>query len=148
MWFTAYLRFRVSAAHTHKRTDMKLRMIFVWLVVLGVLQGSAAAQDWSSWMTSRRYWIGSGNNNRDVQYRWRASNPAENEECHVQLRDLKRQPNHTTFVSVRIDYQYHDAESTREVVTITDSKDENQGQTTVYHCTSVGAVQLTDIVRW
>ena len=66
----------------------------------------------------------------------------------MQLRDLKRQPNHTTFVSVRIDYQYHDAESTRDVVTITDIKDENQGQTTVYHCTSVGAVQLTDIVRW
>jgi lipopolysaccharide biosynthesis regulator YciM len=125
---------------------MKLQIIVVCLVVLGTLQGSAA-QDWSSWMTSRRYWITSGNNNKDVQYRWRASTPGGNEECQVQLRDLKRQPNQTTVVSVRIDYQYHDAESTRDVVTITDIKGENQGEATLYHCTSVGDVQLTDIVR-
>jgi len=98
-------------------------------------------------MTSRRYWITSGNNNKDVQYRWRASTPGGNEECQVQLRDLKRQPHQTTVVSVRIDYQYHDAESTRDVVTITDIKGENQGEATLYHCTSVGDVQLTDIVR-
>ena len=127
---------------------MKLQIIVVWLVVLGTLQGSVAAQDWSSWMASRRYWITSRNNNNDVQYRWRASTPGENEECRVQLRDLKRQPNQSTFVSVRIDYQYHDAESTRDVVTMTDITGENQEETTLYHCTSVGDVQLTDIVRW
>ena len=65
----------------------------------------------------------------------------------MQLRDLKWQPNHTTVVSVPTDYQYHDAESTRDVVTITNIQGENQGETTVYHCTSVGEVQLTDIVR-
>jgi hypothetical protein len=127
---------------------MKLRIIIAWLVVLGTVQGSAVAQDWSSWMGARRYWITSGNNNKDVQYRWRASTPGGTEECQVQLQDLKRQPNHTTVVSVRIDYQYHDAESTRDVVTITDVKSENQGETTVPHCTSIGDVQLTDIVRW
>jgi hypothetical protein len=127
---------------------MKLQIIVVWLVVLGALQGSAAAQDWSSWTTSRRYWITSGNNNKGVQYRWRAGTPGENQECQVQLRDLKRQPSQTTVANVRIDYQYHDAESTRDVVTITDIKGENRGETTLYHCTSVGDVQLTDVVRW
>ena len=65
----------------------------------------------------------------------------------MQLRDLKRQPSQTTHVSVRIDYQYHNAESTREVVTIMDAKGENQRETTVHHCTSVDDVQLADIVR-
>ncbi len=127
---------------------MRLRIIAVWLAVLGTLQGSAVAQDWSSWTTTHRYWITSGSNNKDVQYRWRAGTPSGSEECQLQLRDLKRQPTQTTFVSVRIDYQYHDAESTRDVVTIMDIKGENQGETIVYHCTSVGGVQLTDIVRW
>jgi hypothetical protein len=126
---------------------MKLQIIAVWLVVLATLQGSAAAQEWSSWTTSRRYWITSHNNNKDVQYRWRASTSSGSDQCQVQLRDLKRQPNQTTVVSVRIDYQYHEAGSTRDVVTITDSQGENPGETTVYHCTSVGDVQLTDIVR-
>ena len=140
------LGFRVFVIH--KGTSMKVRIVFAWLVVLGTVQGSAVAQDWSSWMGSRRYWITSGNNNKDVQYRWRAGTTAGNQECQVQLQDLKRQPHQTTVVSVRIDYQYHDAESTREVVTITDVTGENQGETTVHNCTSVGDVQLTDIVRW
>ena len=127
---------------------MNLRVIPVCLVVIWTLQGSAVAQDWSSWTTSRRYWITSGTNNKDVQYRWRSGTTGGSEECQLQLRDLKRQPSQTTYVSVRIDYQYHNAESTREVVTIPiDVKGENQGGTTVHHCMSVADVQLADIVR-
>ena len=126
---------------------MRLQVIAVWLTLLGTLQGSAVAQDWSSWMTSQRYWITSGTNNKDVQYRWRPGTSSESEECQLQLRDLKRQPNQTTYVSVRIDYQDHGAQSTRDVLTIMDFKGENQGETTVHHCTSVDGVQLTDIVR-
>jgi hypothetical protein len=131
----------------HRRIDMKLHIIPVCLVMIWTLQGSVVAQDWSSWTTSRRYWITSGTNNKDVQYRWRGGTPSGSEECQLQLRDLKRQPNQTTYVSVRIDYQYHNAESTRDVVTIMDVKGENQGETTVPHCTSVDDVQLADIVR-
>ena len=122
---------------------MKLHIIPVCLAVMWTLQGSVVAQDWSSWTTSRRYWITSGTNNKDVQYRWRGGTPSGSEECQLQLRDLKRQPNQITYVSVRIDCQYHNAESTRDVVTI----GENQGETTVHHCTSVDDVQLADIVR-
>ena len=126
---------------------MRLQVIAVWLTLLGTLQGSAVAQDWSSWMTSHRYWITSGTNNKDVQYRWRAGTSSGSEECQLQLRDLKRQPNQTTYVSVRIDYQDHGAQSMRDVLTIMDFKSENQGETTVHHCTSVDGVQLADIVR-
>ena len=111
----------------HSRIDMKLLIIPFSLVVMWALQGSVVAQDWSSWTTSRRYWITSGTNNKDVQYRWRGGLPSGSEECQLQLRDLKRQPSQTTNVSVRIDYQYHNAESTREVVTIMDVKGENLG---------------------
>jgi hypothetical protein len=127
---------------------MKLHIIPVCLVVMSTLQGSVVAQDWSSWTTSRRYWITSGTNNKDVQYRWHSGTPSGSEECQLQLRDLKRQPNQTTYVSVRIDYHYHNAASTtRDVVTIMDLKGENQGEMTIYSCTSVDYVQLADIVR-
>ena len=43
---------------------MKMRLIIVWMVLLGIFQLSA--QDWSSWTTS---------NNRDFQYRWLGSAP-------------------------------------------------------------------------
>jgi hypothetical protein len=125
---------------------MKLQITAVWLVVLGTLQGPAAAQDWSSWTEahSDRFMLGK---NKDVQYRWRTGTPGGGKECQVQLRDTQRQPNQTTVVSVQIDYQYHDAQSTRDVVTIADIKDENAGEATVHQCMSVGAVRLTDIVR-
>ena len=117
---------------------MKLQIIAVCLVVLGVLQGSVDAQD-SNW-----FMLGK---NKDVQYRWRASSPSGGEECQVQLRDTQRQPNQTTVVSVQIDYQYHDAQSMRDVVTIADIEGENAGEATVHQCTSVGDVRLTDFVR-
>ena len=125
---------------------MKLQIIAVWLVVLGTLQGSAAAQDWSSWSTAHSNWT-TLFNNKDVQYRWRASTTNGSNECHLQLRDQKRGPNQTTVVNVGIDYQYHEAESMRDVVTIMDFKDGDSGETTVYHCVSVGEVHVTDIVR-
>jgi len=125
---------------------MKLQIIAVCLVVLGVLQGSVDAQDWSSWSEAQSNWFMLGKH-KDVQYRWRASTPSGGEECQVQLRDTQRQPNQTTVVSVQIDYQYHDAQSTRDVVTIADIKGENAGEATVHQCMSVGDVRLTDIVR-
>jgi hypothetical protein len=123
---------------------MKIQSIGIWLLVLGSMQGSMVAQDWSSWTTAHSNWFMLGKN-KDVQYRWRASSPSE--ECQVQLRDALRQPNQTTVVGVSIDYQYHAAESTRDVVTIMDIKGENQGETTVHHCLSVGDVHVTDMVR-
>ena len=131
----------------HERTGMKLQIIGVLFAVLGTLQGSVAAQDWSSWKTARSSWFMLGNNAKDVQYRWWASTPSGGEECHVQLRDSMRQPNQTTVVSVRIDYQYHEAQSTRDVVTIMDIKGEHYGETTVHQCVSVGDLRVTDIVR-
>jgi hypothetical protein len=125
---------------------MKLQIIAVCLVVVGVVQGSLDAQDWSSWTEAHSNWFMLGKN-KDVQYRWRASTPSGGEECQVQLRDTQRQPNQTTVVSVQIDYQYHDAQSTREVVTIADIEGENAGEATVHQCVSVGNVRLTDIVR-
>ncbi len=125
---------------------MKLRIIFVCLIVLGIWQGSAAAQDWSAWTTAHSSWT-TLYKNKDVQYRWRADTTSGSEECHLQLRDTKRQPTQTTVVNVRIDYQYHDAESTRDVVTIMDVKGEDYGETTVYHCVSVGDLHVTDIAR-
>ena len=125
---------------------MKLQIIAVWLLVLGTLQGSATAQNWSSWITAHSNWT-TLFNNKDVQYRWRADTTDGSEACYLQLRDQKREPNHTTVVNVRIDYQYHDAESMRDVVTIMDVKGENYGETTVHHCLSVGDLHVTDIVR-
>jgi hypothetical protein len=125
---------------------MKLRIIFVWLIVLGILQGSAIAQDWSAWTTADSSWT-TLYKNKDVQYRWRAGTTSGSEECHLQLRDTKRQPTQTTVVNVRIDYQYHDAESTRDVVTIMDVKGEDYGETTVHYCLSVGDLHVTDVAR-
>ena len=115
---------------------MKIRLVVVWMVFLGAFQLSA--QDWSSWTTA---------NNREFQYRWLGSTPSKSGECYLQLRDLKRQPNETTFVTVLIDYQSAQAESTRDVITITDSKDEDQGPRILRPCVSVGAVHVKDIVR-
>ena len=116
---------------------MKVQIIAAWLVVLGVLQGSVAAQDWSSWITS---------NNHDVQYRWLGSTARESAKCQLQLRDLKR--NVDTVVSIRIDYKFNDAaQSTRDVITITEAKDESMGERTVDHCVSVDDLHVNDVVR-
>ena len=115
---------------------MKVRLIVVWIVFLGAFQLSA--QDWSSWTTA---------NNRDFQYRWLGSAPSGGGECYLQLRDLKRQPSETTFVTVLIDYQSAQAESTRDVIAITDSKDTDQGPRILSPCVSVADVHVKDIVR-
>jgi hypothetical protein len=125
---------------------MKLRFIAVCLMVLGISQALAADQDWSSWVTAHSSWT-TLYKNKDVQYRWRAATANGSEECLLQLRDIKRQPNQTTVVNVQIDYQYHQAESSRDVVTIMDVKGENYGETTVHHCVSVGDLHVTDIAR-
>jgi hypothetical protein len=125
---------------------MKLQIIAVCLVFLGAMQGSGAAQDWSSWSTAHSSWT-TLFNNKDVQYRWRAGTTNGSEECHLQLRDTKREPDHTTVVNVGIDYQYHDAESTRDVVTIMDVMGEAYGETTVHQCVSVRDLHVTDVVR-
>jgi hypothetical protein len=115
---------------------MKLQVVAVCLVALGILQGSAAAQDWSTWTSS----------NHDVQYRWLASAPGESATCHLQLRDTQRKSE--TIVSVRIDYKYDNKdESTREIVTITNLSSDGLGERTVFHCASIGDVHVTDIVR-
>ena len=62
------------------------------------------------------------------------------------MHDLKRQPNETSFVSVLINYESGQAESTRDVITIMDSNDEDQGPKIVRPCVSVGKVQVKDIV--
>ena len=136
----------VRSRCAYKRTYMKLPIIAVWIVVLVTLQGSVSAQNWSSWTTAYSNWFMLGKN-KDVQYRWRAGTPNGGEECPVQLRDALRHPNQATVVSVEIDYQYHDAQSMRDVITIMDVKGENVGEATVHHCVSVGNVRLTDIVR-
>ena len=115
---------------------MKLRVFVVGLFVLGCLLGSATAQDWSDWITS---------NNHDVQYRWVGNTPGASAECHLQLQDLKR--NRTTVVSVVIDYQAAQAESTREVVTISDPKAEDQAPAIVHACVSVTDLHVTNIAR-
>lgn len=115
---------------------MKIRLIVVWIVFLGAFQ--LIAQDWSSWTAA---------NNRDFQYRWLGSAPNTSGECNLQLRDLKRHPNETTFVTVLIDYQSAQAESTRDVIAIIDSKDEDQGPSILRPCVSVGAVHVKYIVR-
>src|SRR6516162_9960619 len=117
---------------------MKVQIVAAWLVVLGALQGSIAAQDWSSWITS---------NNRDVQYRWLSSTTSGSKQCHLQLRDLKRKPPQTTIIGVLINYKYEHAESTRDVVAIMDLKDEDQGPKIVYNCVSVDGLRVTGIVR-
>lgn len=114
---------------------MKIRFIVVWIVFLGAFQLSA--QDWSSWTNT---------SNRDFQYRWLAA-PSEGGGCYLQVRDLKRQPNDTTFVSVLIDYNSTQAESTREVIAVTDSNDSDPGPSILRPCVSVGDVHVNDIVR-
>jgi hypothetical protein len=116
---------------------MKLAVVAVGLFALGCLQGSATAENWSDWITS---------NNHDVQYRWLGSTAGGSGECQLQLRDLKR--SHTTVVSVEVDYQSEQAESTRETVTIAGpQKDEDQGPTVVHHCASIGDLHVTNIAR-
>jgi hypothetical protein len=116
---------------------MKIRLVVAGMVFLGAFQ--LLAQDWSSWTTA---------NNRDFQYRWLGSSaPSKGEECYLQLRDLKRQPNETTVATVLIDYQSAQAESTRDVITIMNPKDEDQGPTILRPCVSVGGVQVKDMVR-
>jgi len=97
---------------------MKLRIIAASLVVFGTLQGPVAAQDWSSWITT---------NNHDLQYRWLGSAPGGSATCQLQVRDQKRKAD--TVVSLRIDYKFDDvAQSTRDVVTITEFKGESLGE--------------------
>jgi len=115
---------------------MKIRLIVVCMMFFGAVQLSA--QDWSSWANA---------DNRDFQYRWLGSAPGEGGQCYLQLRDLQRQPNQTSFVTVLIDYQSAQPESTREVITITDSKDEDQAPRILRPCVSVGDVHVKDIVR-
>jgi hypothetical protein len=117
---------------------MKLQIISVWLMVFGTLQGPAAAQDWSSWITS---------NNHDLQYRWLGNAPGGGASCQLQMRDLKRKSD--TVVSFRIDYKFDDtAESTRDVVTIMEFKGESLGERTVSHCVSVDNLHVNEVVRW
>ena len=115
---------------------MKIRRILVWAVFFGAFQLSA--QNWSSWTTA---------NNRDFQYRWSGSDPSKSGDCYLQMRDLKRQSNQTTYVTVLIDYHSAQAESTRDVITIADPKDEDQGPRILSPCVSVGDVQVKDFVR-
>ena len=115
---------------------MKLAVVAVGLFALGCLPGSASAQNWSDWITS---------NNHDVQYRWVGSAAGASAECHLQLQDLKR--NQTTVVSVVIDYKAAEAESTRETVTISDPKAEDQAPTIVPACASVTNLHVTNIAR-
>ena len=115
---------------------MKIRLLVVGMVFLAAFQLSA--QDWSSWTTA---------SNREFQYRWLGGAPSNGEECYVQLRDLKRQPNGTTFATVLIDYKSTQTESTRDVIAITDSKDEDQGPTILSPCASIGGVHVKDVVR-
>ena len=119
-----------------ERTDMKIRLLAVLVLFLGTCQ--LHAQDWSSWTTA---------GNRDVQFRWLGNTPSESGACYLQLRDLKRQPNETTVVTVLVDYHSAQAGSTREVITITGSKDEDQGPSILRPCASVGDVHVKDIVR-
>src|ERR1700759_1148035 len=116
--------------------DMKIRLVVACMVFFGAFP--LTAQDWSSWTTA---------NNRDFQFRWLGSAPRESGGCYLQLRDRKRQPNETPFVTVVIDYQSAQAESTREVITITDPKDEDQGPRILQPCASIGGVHVKDFVR-
>jgi hypothetical protein len=115
---------------------MKLAVVAVGLFALGCLPGSASDQNWSDWITS---------NNHDVQYRWVGSTSGASAECHLQLQDLKR--NRATVVSVVIDYQAAQAESTREAVTISDPKAEEQAPTIVHACVSVTDLHVTYLAR-
>jgi hypothetical protein len=117
---------------------MKLRIIAASLVVFGTLQGPVAAQDWSSWITT---------NNHDLQYRWLGSAPGGSATCQLQVRDQKRKAD--TVVSLRIDYKFDDvAQSTRDVVTITEFKGESLGERTLHHCVSVDKLHVNEVVRW
>jgi len=116
---------------------MKLRVIAVGLFVLGLLQGSASAQNWSDWITS---------NNHDVQYRWSGSGSGASGDCQLQLRDQLAKG--TTVVSVVIDYQAEQAESTREVITIWNSqKADDQFPTAVHRCLSITGLHVTYVAR-
>jgi hypothetical protein len=116
---------------------MKSQIIAIWLVVFGTLPGRVTAQDWSAWITP---------NNHDLQYRWLGGTPGGSPSCQLQVRDLKREAE--TVVSMRIDYKFSDAaQSTREVVSITDSKGESLGERTVDRCVSVDDVHVNEVVR-
>lgn len=116
---------------------MKSEVIAVGLLVFALLQGSATAQNWSDWITS---------NNHDVQYRWSGSGSGGSGDCQLQLRD--QQGKSTTVVSVVINYQSEQAESTREVVTIWDSqKVDDQFPTAIHRCSSISDLHITYIAR-
>ena len=115
---------------------MKRAVVAVGWFVLGCLPGAASGQNWSDWITS---------NNHDVQYRWVGNTPGASVECHLQLQDLKR--NRTTVLSVVIDYQAAQAESAREVVTISDPKAEDQAPIIVHACVSVTDLHVTYLAR-
>ena len=116
---------------------MKSQIVAVWLLVFVTLPGRVAAQDWSSWITP---------NNHDLQYRWVGSTTGGNPTCQLQVRDLKL--NVGSVVSLRIDYKFDNAaQSTRDVVTITRSKGESLGESTVDHCVSVDKVHVNEVVR-
>ena len=115
---------------------MKSQVIAVGLFVFVLLQGSAIAQNWSDWITS----------DHNVHYRWSASGSGGNGDCHLQLRD--QQGKSQTVVSVIIDYQSEQVESTRELVTIWDSKKaDDQFPTAVHHCSSISNLYVTYIAR-
>jgi hypothetical protein len=115
---------------------MTIRLIVISMAFFGTFQLSA--QNWSSWTAT---------NNHDFEYRWLGSAPSESGGCSLQLRDLKRKPEETTFVSVLVDYQAGQAESTRDVITVMSSHDEDQGPLIVRPCASVGGVRVNDILR-
>ncbi len=115
---------------------MTIRLIVISMTLFGTFLLSA--QDWSSWTAS---------NNRDFQYRWLSNATDKSGECYLQLRDSKRQPSETTFATVVIDYQSQQAESTRDVITIVESKNEDQGPRILRPCASLGDVRVKDIVR-
>jgi hypothetical protein len=115
---------------------MKIKLIVVCMLFMATFPLSA--QDWSTWSNA---------NHRDVQYRWLAATPTESGACYLELRDLKRQPNETTLVTVLIDYQSAQAESTREVIAIANSNDAEPGPSILRPCVSIGNVHVKDMVR-
>jgi hypothetical protein len=116
---------------------MRSQTLGVCVVVLGILGGSAAAQDWTAWTAS---------NIHEIEFRWLSSTANGAQQCRLQLRDPLRKAD--TVVSVRIDYKSGDAAtSTRDTITITESMGETVGERTVDHCASVDELHVNDVVR-
>jgi hypothetical protein len=117
---------------------MNLQIIALWLMIVGTFQAPGDAQGWSSWTTS---------NSHDLEYRWLGSAPGGSATCQLQVRDRKQKAD--TIVSLSIDYKFDDvAQSTRDVITISEFKGERLGERTVYHCVSVNNLHVNDAVRW